>query len=210
MFKFVEDKRFFYVCAALSIVVTVLSANLLAYNVLTVFINTLTILFLLAMIVFNNVEHKELMKVLTASFLQMIILKNVSEYNSIVTIVSDSVTGIHRYFNINIVSFRGITLLVTTLLLLILFVNHFVINFSGKASKVAININKIVIVLYIIHMIVYKCVIASRVLASMPLFNSMTPKAQMALVLDGIPTLIYALAVVAMEAFVNKEREKKM
>lgn len=36
MFKFIEDKRFFYACAALSIVVTVMTANLRSYSVVSV------------------------------------------------------------------------------------------------------------------------------------------------------------------------------
>lgn len=209
MFKFIGDKKFFYFCAILSIVATILTTNLLSHSITSVFVNILIILFLLMMIVFNRVEHKELMKVLTASFLQLIIVKDVAEFNVIVEPVIASMTKITDLFNVNNITFRGATLIVATVLLLILYINHFVINFTGNASKVAININKVVVTVYFILMIIVKIVLIVNIYRNLPLYNTMPSKLKTALALDGIPTMIYALTVVAMEAFVNKEREKK-
>lgn len=209
MFKFIENKKFFYACAALSIVVTVLSANLLSHSVVSVFVNVLIVIFLLLMIIFNSVEHKELMKVLTASLLEMIIIKNLAEYSAITEPIFANMRTVTDFFNINSITFRGLTLIITSVLLLILFVNHFVINFTGKASKVAININKAVMVIYFILVVITKIVLIVTISKNMPLFSSMPIKLKMTLMLDGIPTMLYALTVVSMEAFVNKEREKK-
>lgn len=209
MFKFIEDKRFFYACAALSIVVTVMTANLRSYSVVSVFGNALIVIFLLAMIIFNRVEHKELMKVLTASLLEMIIVKNLAEFSAIAEPIFSNMQKVTDVFNINNITFRGITLIITSILLLILFVNHFVINFTGKASKVAINVNKVAMVIYFIIIVITKIVLVSNIYRYMPLFSSMPSKLKLALIVDGIPTMLYALSVVSMEAFVNKERAKK-
>lgn len=209
MFKFIEDKRFFYACAALSIVVTVMTANLRSYSVVSVFGNALIVIFLLAMIIFNRVEHKELMKVLTASLLEMIIVKNLAEFSAIAEPIFSNLQKVTDVFNINNITFRGITLIITSILLLILFVNHFVINFTGKASKVAINVNKVAMVIYFIIIVITKIVLVSNIYRYMPLFSSMPSKLKLALIVDGIPTMLYALSVVSMEAFVNKERAKK-
>lgn len=209
MFKFIEDKRFFYACAALSIVVTVMTANLRSYSVVSVFGNVLIVIFLLAMIIFNRVEHKELMKVLTASLLEMIIVKNLAEFSAIAEPIFSNLQKVTDVFNINNITFRGITLIITSILLLILFVNHFVINFTGKASKVAINVNKVAMVIYFIIIVITKIVLVSNIYRYMPLFSSMPSKLKLALIVDGIPTMLYALSVVSMEAFVNKERAKK-
>jgi hypothetical protein len=209
MFKFIEDKRFFYACAALSIVVTVMTANLRSYSVVSVFGNVLIVIFLLAMIIFNRVEHKELMKVLTASLLEMIIVKNLAEFSAIAEPIFSNLQKVTDVFNINNITFRGVTLIITSVLLLILFVNHFVINFTGKASKVAINVNKVAMVIYFIIIVITKIVLVSNIYRYMPLFSSMPSKLKLALIIDGIPTMLYALSVVSMEAFVNKERAKK-
>lgn len=209
MFKFIEDKRFFYACAALSILVTVMTANLRSYSVVSVFGNALIVIFLLAMIIFNRVEHKELMKVLTASLLEMIIVKNLAEFSAIAEPIFSNLQKVTDVFNINNITFRGITLIITSILLLILFVNHFVINFTGKASKVAINVNKVAMVIYFIIIVITKIVLVSNIYRYMPLFSSMPSKLKLALIVDGIPTMLYALSVVSMEAFVNKERAKK-
>lgn len=209
MFKFIEDKRFFYACAALSIVVTVMTANLRSYSVVSVFGNVLIVIFLLAMIIFNRVEHKELMKVLTASLLEMIIVKNLAEFSAIAEPIFSNLQKVTDVFNINNITFRGITLIITSILLLILFVNHFVINFTGKASKVAINVNKVAMVIYFIIIVITKIVLVSNIYRYMTLFSSMPSKLKLALIVDGIPTMLYALSVVSMEAFVNKERAKK-
>lgn len=209
MFKFIEDKRFFYACAALSIVVTVMTANLRSYSVVSVFGNVLIVIFLLAMIIFNRVEHKELMKVLTASLLEMIIVRNLAEFSAIAEPIFSNLQKVTDVFNINNITFRGITLIITSILLLILFVNHFVINFTGKASKVAINVNKVAMVIYFIIIVITKIVLVSNIYRYMTLFSSMPSKLKLALIVDGIPTMLYALSVVSMEAFVNKERAKK-
>ena len=208
MFKFIENKRFFYLCAILSIIVTVLSVGLQSNSISTVFMTILTVIFLMMMIVFNSVEHKELMKVLTASFMQMVIIKNVAELSSIVEPVIGSAKDLSKLFSVSNLTFRGITLMTTTVLLLILFINHFVINFSSKSSKIAININKVVVTLYFVIVVVAKILSIVKIFNNYPLFNTMPDKLKMALILDGIPTMIYALTVVSMEAFVNAEREK--
>lgn len=204
MFKFIEDKKFFYACAVLSVIACALASNLLAHSVVSIFGNTLTIVFLLAMMMFHSVEHKELMKVLTASFLQTIIMRNVSEYSRLLTLALENAAGGKITF-----TFRSITLIITTVLLLILFINHFIINFNGRASKHAININKVVMALYVVLVIVVKVALAVNIYRNFPLFNAMADKLKLALCIDGIPTLLYCLTVVSMEAFVNKEREKK-
>lgn len=38
---------------------------------------------------------------------------------------------------------------------------------------------------------------------------SMPSKLKLALILNGMPTIIYTLTVVSMESFINKEREEK-
>lgn len=203
MFKFIEDKRFFYICAALSVVVCALASNLLAHSIVSIFGNALTIIFLLAMMMFHNVEHKELMKVLTASFLQTIIMRNVSEYSGLWAQAIENATGKVT------LTFRSISLIITTILLLIIFINHFIINFNGKAHRHAINVNKVVMVLYTVLIIVVKVALAINIYRNFPLFNSLSSKLKLALYLDGIPTLLYCLTVVSMEAFVNREREIK-
>ena len=209
MFKLIDDKRFFYLCATLSIIITIFASTLSSYSILSVFENVLIVIFLLAMIIFNRVEHKELMKVLTASFLQVVILKNISEFTRIAEPVLDNTRNVISLFSINHISFRGITLIVTTILLLVLFINHFVLNFNGKYSKVAININKVVMTLYLILIIIAKVSLSMMIYRNFPLFCSMTHKLRMTLLFDGIPTMIYALTVVSMEAFVNAERKNK-
>ena len=206
MFKFIEDKKCFYICAALSIIACALSANLLAHSIVSIFSNALTIIFLLAMMSFHNVEHKELMKVLTASFLQIVIMRNVSEYSRL---LSPTLNGLENAASGVSLNFRGISLIVTTILLLILFINHFVINFNGRAQKNAVMVNKVVMVLYVILVIVVKIALAVTIYRNFPMFNSMPIKLKTALCIDGIPTLFYCLTVVSMEAFVNREREIK-
>ena len=209
MFEFVENKKFFYACAALSVVVTVMSANLLSHSVVSFFGNVLIVVFLLLMILFNRVEHKELMKVLTASLLQLVLGKNLAEYSAIIEPVFSDMKHAFDFLNVNNITFRGITLIVTSVILLILFINHFVINFTGKASKVAININKSVMCIYFLLVVISKIGLAVTISKNFPLYNSMPEKLKMSLILNGIPTMLYALTVVSMEAFVNKEREKK-
>lgn len=209
MFSFIENKRFFYACAALSVVVTVMSANLLSHSVVSIFGNVLIVIFLLLMIIFNRVEHKELMKVLTASLLQLVLGKNLAEYSAIIEPVFSDMKHALDFLNVNNITFRGITLIVTSVILLILYINHFVINFTGKASKVAININKAVMTIYFLLVVVSKIGLAVTVSRNMPLYSAMPYKLQMSLIMNGIPTMLYALTVVSMEAFVNKEREKK-
>lgn len=209
MFKFIEEKKTFYVCASISIVLTLLSSHLLARNIVSVFGNALTIVLLVAMMAFHSVEHKELMKVLTASLLQMVIMRAVAEYSRIVAPLVDSFNSVKDFFNIYVVTFRGITLIVIFVLLLILFVNHFIINFSGKASKVAIKVNKTVMVVYILFVLGCKIAFATMAYKNFAEFSTMPSKLKMAQILDGIPTMFYALTVVCMEAFVNRERENK-
>lgn len=209
MFKFIEEKKTFYVCASISVVLTLLSAHLLARNIVSVFGNALTILFLIAMMVFHSVEHKEVMKVLTASLLQMVIMRAVAEYSRIVESLVGSFNSVKDFFNIYVITFRGITLIVIFVLLLILFVNHFIINFSGKASKVAINVNKTVMVIYFLFVFGCKITLATMTSKNLVDFSAMPSKLRMAQILDGIPTMFYALTVVCMEAFVNRERENK-
>ena len=209
MFKFIEKKKTFYIFASISIVLSLISSHLLVRNIVTVFGNVLTIAFLVAMMVFHSVEHKELMKVLTASLLQIIIMKAVAEYNQLVKPLMDSFNSIKDFFNIYVITFRGITLLIVFALLLILFINHFIINFSGKASKVAINVNKTVMVLYFLLVVGVKVFLAVMISRNPAEFSAMPSKLKMAQILDGLPTLFYALTVVSMEAFVNKERENK-
>ena len=209
MFKFIEEKKTFYVFASISIVLSLISSHLLVRNIVTVFGVILTIAFLVAMMIFHNVEHKELMKVLTASLLQVIIMKIVAEYNQVVRPLFDSFNSIKDFFNIYIITFRGITLLITFVLLFILFINHFIINFSGKASKVAINVNKTIMVIYFLLVVGVKIFLAVMISKNPAEFNAMPSKLKMAQILDGLPTLFYALTVVSMEAFVNKERENK-
>ena len=209
MFKFIENKKFFYACAILSVVATVISANLLSHSVVSVFGNVLIVIFLLLMITFNRVEHKELMKVLTASLLEMIIIKNLAEYSAIIEPLFSDMKRALDFLNVNNITFRGITLIVTSVILFILFINHFVINFTGKASKVAININKAVMTIYFLLVVISKIVLAVTISKNFPLYNTMPEKLKISLIMNGIPTMLYALTVVSMEAFVNKEREKK-
>ena len=64
-------------------------------------------------------------------------------------------------------------------------------------------------VLYTVLVIVVKVALAINIYRNFPLFNSLSSKLKLALYLDGIPTLLYCLTVVSMEAFVNREREIK-
>jgi hypothetical protein len=149
------------------------------------------------------------MKVLTASFLQVVIINAVLEYSGIIEPLVGSIKNVTHLFNMNVMSFRGVTLLISIIFLFTLYINHFVINFTGKASKVAINVNKVIITLQIILLVVGKAALIAEIYRNYPLYSSIPSKLRLALILNGIPTIIYSLTVVSMEAFVNKEREYK-
>lgn len=209
MLKFLEDKRFFYVSAVLSIIVSVLASTVRVYNVINLFNRTLMISLLIAMIIFNRVEHKELMKVLTASFLQVVIINAVLEYSGIIEPIVGSIKNVTHLFDINVMSFRGVTLLISIVFLFILYINHFIVNFSGKASKVAINVSKIIVTLQMILLIIGKTALIVEINRNYPLYATVPSKLKLALILNGMPTIIYTLTVVSMESFINKEREEK-
>lgn len=211
MFKFVESKAFFYFSAFMSFLCNVSGIRYLGGNLSRICQVIFVGMIIIAMAIFYTREHKELMKALLAAFITIVFLgtfmgsldvifnfpARFQEYN--LQYVKDPIRVVVASF----------TLLATPTLILLLFINHFILNFNGEASKVFININKAIVLIMIFGLFFDK---TSMFVASAINGNELLllpSKIYLVAVHKNIHVIFDALTIVSVEAFINTQRALK-
>lgn len=208
MFNFVEKKSFFIFSVIVTIILTAIgffvSDRLMASST----IGMIYISLLVAMILCFNEKHKEIMKILLASFITAVVFDRIDCVCEVVYLFSPDGSGFPLATNKVQLASKNIFVIFSSIVLFIIFINHFVMNYNGKASKTAININKIMITLLAI--VTFVSLIGLYVaVAFTGEISKMFSKTSLSIITWTLLPLFCSFTVVSLEAFINSRRAEK-
>lgn len=208
-----KNRSFIFIVAIINILISFslmfMFAKNTSFSPLTIFAHVILIMAFIALLVFFNNSHKELLKIMLTVILVSSIFRcaiDFVSYSYNFSTISSFFTAseINRFSSatkyLPFMIFSIIINMGFIIINFIIFINHCIINFTNKPSSYAIIFNQILILVYLIFYIGLKIFTILFGNTEINLFIFL-------LDLDGF---FAALLVVCVETFINVKRDEKI